>query len=230
MKCDPGISEGRDRDDVASIANRGGAKLSAMRVSRPPILTRGALLALGLGAIGCPDSTPPRTGLEPSSPVSPPAAPRPRTDQERYAGTYVYAGTDAERTAIRTAVDHATEGMVGKNIARGELMKRSEVRPSYTLHFDGKGDVTIETPGFPPESSSLDGTEAEFKNKYGDVLENLAHFVGGALLQESRTGDGGGSTQFRLQPDDRTMIVTRISRSPKLPGTVQYSLTYARQP
>ena len=201
-----------------------------MRGSRRSILTPVATLAVAVATTGCPDSTPPRTGLEPSSPVSAPAAPRPRSDQDRYTGTYVYTGPDAERAAIRTAVDHATEGMVGKNIARGELMKRSEVRPSYSLRFDGKGDVTVETPGYPPETSSLDGTEAPFKNKYGDLLQNKAHFVGGALLQESRTGDGGGSTQFRLQADDRTMIVTRISRSPKLPGTVQFSLTYTRQP
>src|SRR5262249_36505516 len=185
-----------------------------------------ARLAVAIGMAGCPDSSPPRTGLEPTSP----AAQHPRSNEERYAGTYVYTGTDAERAAIRTAVDHATEGMVGKNIARGELMKRSEVRPSYALRFDGKGDVTIETPGDPPEPSSVDGPEAAFKNKYGDALQNKAHFVGGALLQESRTGDGGGSTQFRLEPDDRTMIVTRVSRSPKLPGTVQFNLTYTRQP
>jgi hypothetical protein len=198
--------------------------------SRRSILTPGAVLAAALGLAGCPDSTPPRTGLEPSSPVSAPAAPHARSDEERYGGTYVYSGSDAERAAIHTAVDHATEGMVGKNIARGELMKRSEVRPSYALRFDGKGNVTVETPGYPAETSSLDGAEAQFKNKYGDVLQNKAHFVGGALLQESRTGDGGGSTQFRLQSDDRTMIVTRVSRSPKLPGTVQFSLPYTRQP
>ena len=49
-------------------------------------------------------------------------------DPTRYAGTYVYAGTDAERSAISTAVDGATEGMAGRLIARGELMKRSEPR------------------------------------------------------------------------------------------------------
>jgi len=201
-----------------------------MGASGRSILTTGALLAVAVVTGGCPDSTPPKTGLEPSTPVSTPAAPRPRSEEERYAGTYLYAGTDAERAAIHTAVDHATEGMVGKNIARGELMKRSEVRPSYALSFDGKGNVTVETPGYPPETSSLDGTEAPFKNKYGDALQNKAHFVGGALLQESRTGDGGGSTQFRLLPDDRTLIVTRISRSPKLPGTAQFSLTYTRHP
>jgi len=220
-----GVSDSGVRDVPASIENRRGAKLLTMVVSARSILTAGALLALAVGTAGCPDSSPPRTGLEPTSP----AAPRPRSDEERYAGTYVYTGSDAERAAIRTAVDHATDGMVGKNIARGELMKRSEVRPSYALRFDGKGNVTVETPGYPPETSSLDGTEAPFKNKYGDALQNKAHFVGGSLLQESRTGDGGGSTQFRLQPDDRTLMVTRVSRSPKLPGTVQFSLTYTRQ-
>jgi hypothetical protein len=89
--------------------------------------------------------------------------------------------------------------------------------------------VPVETPGFPPEVSSLDGTGLQFKNKYGDVLQN-PRLVDGALLQESKTSDGGGSTQFRLRSDGSTMIATRISRSPKLPGVVEYTLTYARRP
>ena len=190
--------------------------------------TRHAVMAVAVVATGCPDSSTPRTGLEPSSPGVPaPSTSRP--DEQRYAGSYVYAGTEAEKEAIRTAVDHATEGMVGKNIARGELMKRSEVRPTYTLHFDGKGQVAVETPGYPSEINSLDGSEVQFKNKFGDVLENKQHFVDGALLQESRTSDGGGSTRFALQPDGKTLIVTRKSYSPKLPGTVTFQLTYLRQ-
>jgi len=86
------------------------------------------------------------------------------------------------------------------------------------------------TPGFPSEVSSLDGTEVQFKNKYGDVRLHRHRFVDGALLQESRASDGGGSTQFRLWPDGNTMIVTKITRSPKLPEVVEYSLTYARRP
>ncbi|HEY1909126.1 MAG TPA: hypothetical protein VGG91_23990, partial [Myxococcaceae bacterium] len=68
-----------------------------------------ALLLLALGVGGCPDSNPPKMGLEPGAPVSTPS--RPRSDEERYAGTYVYAGSDEERAAVRKAVDHATEGM-----------------------------------------------------------------------------------------------------------------------
>ena len=98
------------------------------------------LTALPVGALGCPDSSPPKTGLEPSSSVR---APAPATDEQRYAGTYIYAGGEAEKAGIKTAVDHATEGMVGKNIARDELMKRSEVRPTYSIRFDGKGNVAV---------------------------------------------------------------------------------------
>src|SRR5262245_18250115 len=81
-------------------------------------------------AAGCSESTPPRTS---PVPVGSAAAPSGTGPEERYAGTYLSAGSDTERAVIRAAVDYATEGMVGKNIALGELMKRSEVRPSYAL-------------------------------------------------------------------------------------------------
>jgi len=197
----------------------------------------GAVSALAVAAFGCPSSKPSPTGLEPGasaalptpqSPASsPPSLP---SGEQRYAGTYAFAGSDGERAGIQKAVDSATEGMVGKNIARTELMKRQEIRPTYTIRFDGKGNVAVETPGYPPEVSPIDGTEVELKNKYGDVLENRTRFVDGALLQESRTHDGGGSTEFKLLPDGTSLRVTRVSKSPKLPRTVQYTLTYHRQP
>jgi hypothetical protein len=186
------------------------------------------LLAAALTSLGCPSSSP-RESLEPSGAVRTPSPSSETLPERRYAGTYAYAGTDAERAAIRTAVETATAGMVGKNIARGELMKRSEVRASYTIRFDEKGNLSVETPGFPPETSPVDGTEVQFKNKYGDVLQNSQQFVDGALVQRSRTSDGGGSTEFRLQPDGNTMVVTRVSKSPKLPHTVEFKLTYLRQ-
>jgi hypothetical protein len=180
-------------------------------------------LALAVAANGSTGSSPPSTAPTSS------AAHGGDADPTRYAGTYVYGGTDAERAAISTAVDSATEGMAGRLIARGELMKRSEVRPSYAIRFDGKGNVAVETPGFPPEVLPLDGTEVPFKNKYGDALTNRQRFLDGALVQESRTTDGGGSTRFELQADGKTLLVTRISWSPKLPRVVHFRLTYVRR-
>ncbi|HMK71925.1 MAG TPA: hypothetical protein VK454_01225, partial [Myxococcaceae bacterium] len=149
--------------------------------------------------------------------------------EKRYAGTYVYAGTAAEQASIREDVYSATEGMVGKDIARKEIMKRSEIRPTYTISFDAKGMVKVETPGYPPEISPLDGTQVKLKTKYGDNVDNSQRFIDGALVQRGKTHDGDGSTTFILLPDGKTLLVTRLSRSPKLPRPVVFSLTYVRQ-
>jgi len=189
-----------------------------------------AWAAFAISASACPASNPQETSLEPSSPMGASVRPTLGPDEKRYAGTYTYAGTPAERAAVEAAVDRATEGMIGRGIARSELMKRSEIRPSYSIGFDGKGNVSVETPGFPTESSPLDGTEVKMKDKYGDVSDSSQRFVGGALLQLGRTGDGSGSTQFVLQPDASTLLVTRVMKSSKLPGPVEFTLTYVRQP
>jgi len=195
----------------------------AMIPTMPRAVVQVLLLACLLGPRGSP-------GPDASSPEATVASPRPELEAERYSGMYLYAGTDTEKTAIEAAIDHATRGMPGRLIARGELLKRSEVRPSYLIRLDGRGNLSIETPGFPPEVYPLDGSELPVRNKYGDELRARLRFVEGALVQDSRTGDGGGTTRFELQADGKTLLVTRISWSPKLPGTVRFRLTYVRGP
>jgi hypothetical protein len=185
-----------------------------------------AWTAFSIAAFGCAHSTP----VETSAPAKGTSRPPSLSLEKRYAGTYVYAGTDAERAAVQAAVDSATDGMgIATGFARSALMKRSEIRPTYTISFDGKGNVSVETPGYPPEFSSTTGTEVKVTNKYGDESESSQHFVGGALLQQGRTDDGSGSVQFKLQPDGKTLIVTRVMKSPKLPRPVEFTLTYVRQ-
>jgi hypothetical protein len=185
-----------------------------------------AWTAFSIAALGCAHSTP----VETSSPAKGTSRPPSLSLEKRYAGTYVYAGTDAERAAVQAAVDSATDGMgIATGFARSALMKRSEIRPTYTISFDDKGDVSVETPGYPAQSSPTNGTEMKQTNKYGDESENSQHFVGGALLQEGRTDDGSGSTRFKLQPDGKTLVVTRVMKSSKLPRPVEFTLTYVRQ-
>jgi len=151
-------------------------------------------------------------------------------EEARLSGTYVYVGGEPERSKMKAAVDLATEGMFGKVIAREELRKRSDPRPSYTIRFEENGKVSVETPGFPAESAPLDGTEVVVKNRYGDVVRESQQLVDGVLVQIGRNDDGSGTTAFKLQPDGNTLQVTRVSRSPKLPKPVVYSLTYVRRP
>jgi len=164
-----------------------------------------------------------------TSGVTRPSEPTHVNDVASYPGTYRYTGVEAERAAVKVAVDRATDGMFGILIARGELMKRSEIRPSYTLRVELSGIVSVETPGFPPEAAPLDGTEVVLRTKYGDVVKSSQRFVDGALIQRGRTDDGSGLTQFRLQPDGMTLVVTRVSQSPKLPRVVEFTLTYRRE-
>jgi hypothetical protein len=188
-----------------------------------------ATRALGDEASSRADDERERTQLVAAVAVRPAPPPSANLVEPDYAGTYVYAGSEAERAAVKLAVDRATEGMFGKVIAREELMKRSEIRPSYTIRLDPPGAVSVETPGFPTECSPADGTEVDFRTKYGDVVKNAQQFVAGSLLQRGRTGDGSGSTEFRLLADGNTMQVTRVSRSPRLPRPVEFTLTYLRR-
>ena len=194
-------------------------------------LCRSVAAAIPIVAFGCAHPTPVETSAPAKGTSSKGTAKAPSLSlEQRYTGTYAYAGTDAERAAIQAAVDSATDGMgIATGFARSALMKRSEVRPTYTISFDGKGNVSVESPGYPPESSPTNGTEVKLTNKYGDESENSQHFTGGALLQQGRTDDGSGSTQFKLQPDGKTLIVTRVMQSPKLPRPVEFALTYVRQ-
>jgi hypothetical protein len=181
--------------------------------------------AITIAALACAHPTPVETSSTKGT-SRPPTV----SVEKRYSGTYAYAGGDEGRAAVKAAVDSATDGMgIATGFARSALMKRSEIRPTYTISFDKKGDVCVETPGYPQEFSPINGTEVKQTNKYGDESENSQHFVGGALLQQGRSEDGSGSAQFKLQPDDKTLVVTRIMKSPKLPRPVEFTLTYVRQ-
>ncbi|HET6982544.1 MAG TPA: hypothetical protein VFI53_10395 [Myxococcaceae bacterium] len=149
-------------------------------------------------------------------------------EARRYSGTFRYVGGKTEEARIRQAIDAATKGMIGGDTAKTELMKRSEVRPTYTLSFEG-GKATVSSPGFPPETSPLDGSPVEMTNKYGDKLKMRQRFMDGALVQESEAKDGTGSTRFQLEANGKTLRVRRISKSPKLPRPVEYTLSYVKR-
>jgi hypothetical protein len=184
-----------------------------------------AWASLALAAIGCAHSQP-----EVSAPPAVTTRPASLSLKQRYAGTYVYAGTPAERAAVAAAVDTAVDGMgIATGFARSALMKRSEIRPTYTIVFYGKGDVGVETPGYPAEVSPSDGTEVKLTNRYGDESKVSQRFAGGALLQQGHTDQGKGETQFKLQPDGKTLVVKRVMQSSQLPRAVEFTLTYVRQ-
>ncbi len=186
--------------------------------------TRWICLLLPLALVACAHSSAPETA---APAVTSRASP---TLKERYAGTYVYAGGEAEKAAVSAAVDASVKGMgIASGFAKSALMERAVIRPSYTIAFDTKGDVEIETPGYPAEISPSNGAEVKMKNKTGDESQTSQHFVKGVLVQQGRTSDGQGETEFHLQPDGKTLLVKKVMESSQLPRPVVYTLTYVRQ-
>jgi hypothetical protein len=148
----------------------------------------------------------------------------------RYTGTYVYVGGDTERHAVAAAVERAIAGLgfLGKPVARQSLRQRAEVREAYTLFFDGLGNCRLNSPGFPVELAPLDGRPAPLQTKSGDKTELRMHFEDGVLLQQGRTDEGSGRTEFRLTEDGTTLLVHRVMESAQLTAPVDFSLTYQR--
>jgi hypothetical protein len=183
---------------------------------------RGAALAL---AVGCAHPPPPAEEAS-STPVGP------TTElQHRYAGTYVYAGGDAERRTVSAAVEKAISGMgfLAKPIARQSLRQRAEIRDGYTLFFDGLGNLKLSSKGFPVEFGPLDGKPFASVTKDGDATQVTQRFVDTVLVQTGRTEDGSGRTEFRLADDGATLLVHRVMESAQLTAAVDFTLTYRRQ-
>jgi hypothetical protein len=196
----------------------------------PALKTRALLLTLGLG-LGCAQTQPPPPATATPAALNTRLQAETAALQHRYAGTYVYAGSDTERRAVSAAVERAIAGLsfLAKPIARQSLRQRTEIRDSYTLLFDGLGSLQLSTSGFPVESGPLDGKSFPVETKYGDQTQVSMHFVDGVLLVEGRTDDGSGRTEFRLADADATLLVHRVMESGQLSAPVDFTLTYRRQ-
>jgi hypothetical protein len=175
-------------------------------------------------AVGCAHPPP---APEPVAPSLTPSAEL----QRRFAGTYTYAGGDAERRAVAAAVEKAISGMgfLGKPVARQSLRQRTDIRDSYTLFFAEVGNLRLTTPGYPPEVGPLDGQPFQLETKTGDKTTVTQSFVDGVLVQKGRTDEGSGRTEFRLADEGATLLVHRVMESPQLTAPVDFTLTYRRQ-
>jgi hypothetical protein len=176
--------------------------------------------------VGCAHPPPP------AEPVAPGPTPSVTAElQRRFAGTYSYAGGDAERRAVSAAVEKAISGMgfLGKPMARQSLRQRADIRDSYTLFFDGLGNLRVTTAGYPPESGPLDGRPFLLETKSGDKSQVTQSFVDGVLVQKGHTDEGSGVTEFRLADAGASLLVHRVMESPQLTSPVDFTLTYRRQ-
>jgi hypothetical protein len=192
-----------------------------MRSSRlpHPLVLAWVLLALA----ACAHAPPP-------APDAPPGAGISDAERKALAGTWVYAGGDAELAVVDPAVERATAdmGFLARGIAAEALRARARPRDRYTLSFDGP-TASIVSPDHPTERGEVGGPPVSVTDRFGDENQTTFRMRDGALVEAGKSADGSGETVFTPDPDGRTLHVRRLMESSKLSAPVDLTFSYRRQ-
>lgn len=170
----------------------------------------------------------------PPSPTTAPAATDGATlsDAERQAlaGTWVYAGGDAELAAVEPALDKATAdmGFLARPFAMEALRPRAQPRQQYTLGFEGP-TVSITSPDHPLERGDLGGPPVRVTDRFGDENDTTFRTRDGALVEAGKGADGSGETVFTPSGDGQTLSVRRLMQSSRLSAPIELTYSYRRQ-
>jgi hypothetical protein len=167
------------------------------------------------------------------APPAPTEAPGPAlSDAERaaLAGTWVYAGGDAELAQVDPAVERATAeiGFLARGIAAAALQARAQPRERYAISFEGPV-VSITSPDHPPERGEVGGPPVSITDRFGDENQTTLRVRDGALVEAGQSADGSGETVFTPGADGQTLQVHRLMRSSRLSGPVDVTFSYRRQ-
>jgi hypothetical protein len=198
---------------------------SSRQPSRPPLQ---ALLLLGL--VACAHAPPPSPAPETSRPPAPEATAISESERKVLAGTWLYAGGDAELAGVDQAVERATADMsfLARPFAIQALKPRAHPRDRYTLSFEGN-TVSVVSPDHPTERGEIGGPEVSVTDRFGDENQTTFRMHDGALIEAGKTADGSGETDFTPDADGKTLRVRRLMESSKLSAPVDVTFSYRRQ-
>jgi len=165
-----------------------------------------------------------------ADPAPAPSASAAPAGRERLAGRFSYVGGAKEIAVKDAAIEKATESMffATRGIARSKLRDHTLVRAILSFAF-ANGTVTIGTSDTPPTVSPDNGTTVDYKNRDGDTMKLSQKLApDGRLTQSLSTDAGGRVATFVLSADGKTLAVTHVLSSSKLPQPIRYTLTYQR--
>ncbi len=167
---------------------------------------------------------------EPTAAPSPGATPIPESQRSALAGTWVYAGGDAELAQVNAAVERATAdmGFLARGFAAEALRARARPRDRYTLSFQGS-EVSIASPDHPTERGEVGGPPVTITDRFGDENQTTFQLREGALVSSGKGTDGSGETVFTPGADGRTLRVHRLMLSGRLSAPVDVTLSYRRE-
>lgn len=142
---------------------------------------------------------------------------------QSFHGSYVYAGGEAQRQAIRDEIDAATEDLnvAIRAIARRKIWKSQD--PSRMMSITVRGDeVSIVRSGGKPDFSGTLGGGSFSVDKYRGRIK----WKQGKLIVDISGGDQHTTVRYAIDPERRTLTVrTKIEHS-MLPRPVKVKKTF----
>ncbi|MBC8069616.1 MAG: hypothetical protein IAG13_14865 [Deltaproteobacteria bacterium] len=213
-------------EDVSACRNLRGAsavRLAEMRTARSWsfVGSVSVLLACDVGnAIAGGASDVDAEAIEAATGVS-------ESEADRFVGQYAFAGGEAQRTALRDAIEElvAQLGAVIRGVARDKLTKTNPVFGK--LSIERKGGALVLTYDSLTNTCNLDGSASDVEGIDGSSLECKLGVQGDALVQRVDGSRGGRVNTFTIGKDGRLSMKTRV-HSKLMPADLHYTLTFAR--
>lgn len=148
-------------------------------------------------------------------------------EADRFVGRYAYAGGEAQRAALRDAIEElvAQLGALLRGVARDKLIATNPVFD--TVSITRKGSELVLTYGALTNVCNLDGSSSQVEGIDGSSLKCRLSMDGGALVQRVDGSRGGRVNTFTIDESGRISMKTRI-HSKLMPADLRYTLTFQR--
>ena len=147
----------------------------------------------------------------------------------KLAGTYDYAGGDAEKKKLADTIDAVVGKMsvITRGVARKRLLQGNAPTREVTITLAPK-KVTVARTDKPPTSAPDDGTKVRQQTTAGQ--QDVSFTVADGSIVQTMTGSASKSVnRFSLGPDGNTLTIKTQITSSHLPEAVSYSMTYKRR-
>jgi hypothetical protein len=150
------------------------------------------------------------------------------SDGDRFVGSYRFAGGQAQRTALREAIEELVEAL--NILVRGRARdKLQETNPVFdSVKITRSGDSLVLTFGTLKNACKLDGSPTKVEGIDGSELTCRLSMEKHALVQRLSGPRGGRDNTITVDEHGKLRIKTRI-HSRLMPKDLHYELTYARR-
>lgn len=163
------------------------------------------------------------------TPAPAPAAPA-QPEQSRFAGTFRYAGGEAQRQQLTEAIETTVQQLNAliRGIGRKRLTAANPIREQISFVVEGTR-VTATFAAGRTISGTLGGPAVAWTADDGSPLTVAFSIVKGRLVMEFKAEDGGRRSVFTLDESGDKLTMSVTITSSRLENPLKYALSYRRK-